>query len=71
MPSTDTWTGLGRGIAHQFDRDLGIFFSDPSLRSKVAFDTLTVRDQILKTTLVTFEFTTTYRVRGRNVGASV
>jgi len=54
MTSTDTWSGLGRGIAHQFDRDLGIFYSDPSLRSKVAFDTLTVRDQILKTTLVTF-----------------
>lgn len=54
MSSTDTWSGLSRGPAHQFDRDLGIFYCDPSLRSKVAFDTLTVRDQILKTTIATF-----------------
>lgn len=70
MPSNDNWTGLGRGLPHQFDKDLGVFYTDPSLRSKGALDIATFKDNILKTIFVTFEFVNTYRVRGRNVGTS-
>lgn len=70
MPSNDNWNSLGRGLPHQFDRDLGVFYTDPSLRAKSALDAATFRDNILKTVFVTFEFVTTYRVKGRNVGTS-